>query len=147
MGSDPVIESGSYPEAIDTAGNDHEKEPLDPVAEQLSAGAVKGQSLAVENNVLEDVAIEIAYSPRSSDTAGDGDDKACYDGSSNSLKDAAIPAGLLACRSCSGSGLGSGSSRGSFGLLTAICTESYSVSYLRATILTKCHVCISPFSY
>ena len=97
MGSDPVIESGSYPEAIDTAGNDHEKEPLDPVAEQLSAGAVKGQSLAVENNVLEDVAIEIAYSPRSSDTAGDRDDKACYDGSSNSLKDAAIPAGLLAC--------------------------------------------------
>ena len=42
----PLIESGSYPEAVNTAGYHCEQEPLlDPVAKQLSAVSVESQSM------------------------------------------------------------------------------------------------------
>ena len=65
---DPVIESGSNPETKDTASDNREQEPLDPVSKKLSAGTVKGKSLAINNRMADDELPHIADSPRSTDT-------------------------------------------------------------------------------
>ena len=72
----PLIQSGSYPEAVDAAGNDHQQKPLDPVAEQLGAVAFEAETLAVDHEVTDDKFHHIADRPRSSDAAGEGNDQA-----------------------------------------------------------------------
>lgn len=49
---DPFLHLDVQPEAVDTQGDDGQKYPLDPVAEELRPGAVKLQAVAVDNGVL-----------------------------------------------------------------------------------------------
>ena len=93
MGYDPIVKSGSDPKAVDTAGDNGKQEPLDPIAEELSARTVKGKSLAVNKGVADDELPHIADSPRSADAAGDRNNKTCYDRVYNGVKNTAIPAG------------------------------------------------------
>ena len=89
---DPVIESGSNPETIDTASDNREQEPLDPVSKKLSAGTVKGKSLAINNRMADDELPHIADSPRNTESASDRDNKACYNGIYHCVENATIPA-------------------------------------------------------
>ena len=48
----PLLHLDAKPEAVDTAGDDGEEEPLDVVAKQLTALAVKSNLVSVNHGVL-----------------------------------------------------------------------------------------------
>ena len=70
---DPLLELDRKPEAVDTAGDQGEQEPLDVVAEQLTAGAVEHQLMAVNIGVLCHPTLLVADSPGSADAEGEAD--------------------------------------------------------------------------
>jgi hypothetical protein len=88
---DPVIESGSNPKSVDTASDNAEQEPLDPVSEELSAGTVKGKSLAINNSMTDDELPHVTNSPGSTDAASNRNNKTCYDRIYNSVKNSSVP--------------------------------------------------------
>ena len=69
MACNPFVESGSYPEAVDTAGNNSQQEPFDPISEETAACACKYHTLAVNNSVAYYEADHIANCPRCGDSA------------------------------------------------------------------------------
>ena len=76
MAANPQIQSGRYPEAVNAAGDNGQKEPFNPVAKELAAGAVKGHTFAVNYCVADDEFHHIANGPRGCNAAGEGDDQA-----------------------------------------------------------------------
>ncbi len=87
----PLIESGNYPEAVNAASDDAEKEPLDPVTEKLSSGAVKCHTLAVNYRVRNYKFHHIADRPRGTYSAGYRANNTCNNRVNYCLKHAAIP--------------------------------------------------------
>ena len=71
----PLLHIEAEPERVDTAGNDAEKEPLDVVAEELSAGTVEDHLTTVNGGVLCNSVLLNAYCPRGCDTCREGDDE------------------------------------------------------------------------
>ena len=52
MLSNPLLHLNGKPEAVDTQSDDGKQEPLNEVTKKLSAGTVEGQSVAVDNGML-----------------------------------------------------------------------------------------------
>ena len=52
MLSNPLLHLNGKPEAVDTQSDDGKQEPLNEVTKKLSAGTVEGQSVAIDNGVL-----------------------------------------------------------------------------------------------
>lgn len=90
---DPFVESGSYPEAVDTASDDDEKEPLDPGSKETSACTCEGESSAVNDDVADNELIDIADRPGGCNSASEHDDETCYDGIYDGVENAAVPIG------------------------------------------------------
>ena len=75
MLDDPLLHFDGQPKAVNAQSNDGQKKPLDVVAEQLTARAVKGQSLAVNDRVAREPALLDANGPRHTDAEGDTADQ------------------------------------------------------------------------
>lgn len=60
----PLIQSRHNPEAVNTTSDNSKQEPLNPVTEQLPAGSVKGNALAIDNHMVKDKAIHVTNCPR-----------------------------------------------------------------------------------
>ena len=74
MLGDPLRHLDGEPEGIDTESDDGEKEPLDVVAEQLSARAIEGELMSVDYGVLNIPSFFHTNRPRESDTKGYNDE-------------------------------------------------------------------------
>ena len=72
---DPVVELGSYPEAVNTEGHAGKDHPNDPVADKASACAGKLEALAGDLAVLAEPVNRIGDSPRCSKTKGRANDE------------------------------------------------------------------------
>ena len=53
MLGDPLLHLDGKPEGVNTEGDDGQKHPLDVVAKELRALAVKGQTVTVDHGVLD----------------------------------------------------------------------------------------------
>ena len=58
VGCNPMVHFGDYPETVDTASDNGQQSPKQPVAEKGSAGAVKIKSFAVDYNMRNNKFIE-----------------------------------------------------------------------------------------
>ena len=79
---DPVVELGSYPEAVDTAGDHGENEPNDPVTDKACTATGELEALAGNYGVLAEPLDEVCNSPGETDTESDsdkerGDERSC----------------------------------------------------------------------
>lgn len=72
---DPLDELLGDPEGVDADGADGEEDPKEPLADELSAGAVEGEFPAVNGRVLENVANCRGDNPRGPDEEGDDDEE------------------------------------------------------------------------
>ena len=138
VAADPLVQTRSDPEAVDTAGDEGQEEPLDPVAEQLTAGAIKGQTLAIDHSMLHHKLHHVANGPGGRNTAGKGDDQAGNDGIENGIEDAAIP-GRLSDGSCVLVNIHLLDRLGLGLCFTATAAEIHAVFQLVATIRTMLH--------
>lgn len=64
---DPLLHLNGQPEGIDTKGDKGQKEPFDIISEKLCSGAVKGQSVAVNDRMLHIPSLLQANRPRSTE--------------------------------------------------------------------------------
>lgn len=67
MLSYPFLHIDRKPQRIDEASDNRKQKPFDVVAEQLSAGAVKSQSVPVNNGVLRNPSLSVTNRPRGCD--------------------------------------------------------------------------------
>ena len=74
--SNPLLHFDIKPEAVNTKGDERQQKPLDVVAEQLAARAVKGELTAVDDGVLGQPVLLEANGPGKAKTERKGDDKA-----------------------------------------------------------------------
>lgn len=91
VADDPLVHSGHDPEAVDTAGNDGQQEPLDPLCEQSATGAGKLNALAVNNRMIRNKTHHVTNRPRSGNTTGKCDDQAGNDAVDDGIQHAAVP--------------------------------------------------------
>ena len=75
MLDDPLLHFDGQPKAVNAQRDDGQKKPFDVVAEQLTARAVKGQSLAVNDRVAREPALLDANGPRHTDAKGNTTDQ------------------------------------------------------------------------
>ena len=75
VANNPLLHLDRKPESVNTDSNDSEKEPLDVVAEELSAVAVKCELSAVYNGMLCIPFFLKAYCPGSAETQSKENEK------------------------------------------------------------------------
>ena len=71
---DPLLHLDREPEGINAKGDNAQQEPLDEVAEKLTAVTVKGEALSVDDGMLDVPSFLQADGPRSTQAKGKGDD-------------------------------------------------------------------------
>lgn len=149
VAGNPLVHLGGDPEAVDAAGDQRQESPLQPVAEQGTAGTNKAQSSAVNDSVANHELQDVADGPRSSNAAGDGHQQAGDNGVADGLEDAAIPSGVVQ-DSRNGNALCSGSRRSCRGcrgngvlLGAAVVAELHFVRQLVAAVVAEFHIYLS----
>ena len=79
MTDDPLLHFDLQPEAVNTECDDGQKEPLDIIAEQLTARTVKNQTVSVKDCVVGDPALFDADRPWCAETERDRCEKKLQD--------------------------------------------------------------------
>ena len=67
----PFLHLDSYPETVNSEGDDGEQNPFDPVAEKLQRRAVERKAPALYNRVFSFPSLYHAYGPGRADRKGD----------------------------------------------------------------------------
>ena len=95
----PLLHLDLQPEAVDTEGDQGQQEPLDVVAEQLTAGAVEHQLMAVNIGVLRDPAFLNADSPGCAEAKSEANDQTLQDVDADQAQKSALELRyLFGCR-------------------------------------------------
>ena len=93
----PFFKCYCHPEAVNSAGDDAQKKPFDPVAEELHGGSRKTESAAVDNGVFGFPVVNHAAGPGITDTQGDCCDKGSQQMPAYKLKETAVEVRFLCC--------------------------------------------------